>query len=257
MVRSSLCFALFVSLGHSDYIPAQVREMASPAIWKQNMNYGSSEKHFSFEGFLKDGSAIRFDSPLYEDSAGEYVLPDTARTLWSKAADNVRRRTADFDSLIGIEIEGTRNGNDTVLHPASVHDGHWLFPAISGKLSIYSHSPGGEDYAYMEIPGRGIEKYQDSVLRQELGKKKASSDILNRQSLCKVGAGTLFVGGGLLLAVGILSSDEETTDQFGHNQHEFNASPLIGVGLGAMAVGIVPLVMSQGQFERAIRAYNE
>lgn len=256
MIRSVLLVAILASYAYSTRIPPQAIEMANRPAWKPQY-YGNQERTFAFEGMLKQGGAIRFRSALYEDSAGEYVLPDTSTAFFHRGpADTLRRRPADFDSLIGLEIRATRDGRDTSRHPALSHDGHWLFPAIAGKISLYARSPGERDYAYMELPGRGIQKYGDSALVAELDTRRESSAILRKQRICKAGSILMFVGGGIMLAGGLLSSDEETTDETGHARHEFNASPLIGAGLGVMAAAIVPFAMSHGQLEKAIRAYN-
>ena len=258
MIRSVILIALLVRFGYSTRIPSNVIEMANRPAWQNTHYYGNTERNFEFEGFLKQGGQVRFRSALYEDSAGEYLTLDTARSFFgSGKADTVRHRPADFDSLIGLEIEVNRDGNDTVRHPAMVHDGHWLFPVLTGKISVFARSPGERDYAYMELPGRGIEKYRDSTLVRELEKKEGSSAIIRNERLCKMGALLMFLGGGAMLAGGLLSSDEEKTDEYGRTEHEFNPSPLIGAGLAVMAGSIVPFVLSRGQLEEAIQAYNE
>jgi hypothetical protein len=258
MFRPLICVALLVHTVNSMPIPPQVREMANPPVWRTNVYYGTPEKRFSFEGFPGNGASIRFTSPIYEDSAGEYLLPDTAGSpsLFGKAHLE-RRRPADFDSLIGLELKRTKDGTDTVRHPAVVHDGHWLFPAVSGKISVYSRGPGDRGYSYMQLPGRDIEKYRDSVLVMELRTNKASSEFLQKENIGRAGSLLMFIGGGILLAGGLLSSDQETTDAYGHTEHEFNASPLIWAGLGVMVGSAIPYSMIDGQLEKAIRAYNE
>jgi hypothetical protein len=258
MLRSLACIALLFQLGHSGYIPPEVRDMAYPPAWRQAQFYGKAETRYAFEGYLKNGGPIRFRSALYEDSAGEYLLMDTAGSFFRIGdADTVRHRPADFDSLVGLEIKGSRDGYDTLRHTALVHEGHWMFPVITGKISLYANGPGDGAYAYMDLPGRGIGKYQDSLLFRELRTKKKPAGILETQRLCMTASILLFFGGGALLAAGILSSDQEKTDANGHTEHEFNPSPMIGAGVGMMAGAIIPFAMTRGRLEKAVRAYNE
>jgi hypothetical protein len=208
----------------------------------------SQTVRYSIEAWPRgETEPLRFISGLYLEDSVSFVRLDDSRLDPDPART---RRTTDFDSLRAARYVPRGLGIATApeWYKASVAGRRWAFPVLSGKVTLYSAAPGRAVYAFMDT-GAGIEPYQEAVVRTKIAKEPSAARLLRQEKNGHTVAwGMAWVGGGL--AVGGFVSNLAG--------FEPGASSVVTlIGIGVAAASWVPHLGVQGNYEEAIRAYNQ
>ncbi len=238
------------------YIPRATVEFANQPHY--NFQVPPTDAKYQFKGYLKDEGLVYFESSLTTEGAEnepkQYVSLKDIYGGTDKAPP--KRYPQDFDSLFVCEHHNGYQIQDSTWIPALPYHNRWIFPKITGKVSLYQGVPFSDEFAYMRFAPDTLTKFDQIAFEKRLFVNPESKSLMQSFTLGKSGSIMMLVLGGVLGAVGVLNSDQTVTDEFGQTKHEFNASPLIGVGAGLILTSWIPYVVVKDNYTAAIVKFN-
>jgi hypothetical protein len=215
-----------------------------------------ARQQYFFVGWPKGVPApIRFKSALYTQDGMSFVRIDEGN-LFPKKDDTPVRTTADFDSLKVFSLtplhsvptaEGRAYVRDTLWSPAFVIGKLWVFPKVSGPVSLYTLQPRHGAYRGMDT-GAGLTGYSEAAVRRKISGNPRAARLLRQQKIGHTVAWGMGIGGLGLVAVGAVTTVVS---------EDGPGSPIMWAGLGIAAFAWIPHLMVEDRYEAAVKAYYE
>jgi hypothetical protein len=213
---------------------------------------GSGPRKYYFVGWPAGSlKPVYFRSGLYrEGDSATFVRLDDGK-LFGKAGDAGVRYPEAFDSLKASRVQpvfiaGSEYSFDGTWVTASVAGRRWVFPRVSGAVTLWSKSPGAGVYAFMDT-GAGMEPYREAAVRRKIATRPEAAALLRRERNGRIATWAMAFGGAAVAGVG-------TATSFGSEGFEPNG--LVFAGIGVAALSWLPHIMVQRDYEKAVQAYN-
>jgi len=201
---------------------------------------------------------MTFAAPIYrvKDGDEEKDYLSIQEVLGENKKVGPRKKVKDFDSLFVCEYILGHDVEDSVYHAATPYRDQWIFNKLKGRISLYQSLPFNGPYTYMQIQPDSLVKYDKQAIDGKLYAKPDTRFLVESYQVGKTVSLMMLLFGGLLGGIGILSSDQTVTDEFGRTKHEFDPSPLLGVGAGLILTSWIPYVIVKDKYSEAILKYN-